>query len=99
RPFSQFVVLTSRLQRPTYGCEASTSDSLSGTRADDGVPSKSTAESTDTLPALLREKKPPIVRREGQLYQFPRKRMALAVQDDHATSTTRLANGESGAPR
>src|SRR4029453_3019813 len=30
RPFSQFVVLTSRFQRPTNGCDATTSESLRG---------------------------------------------------------------------
>src|SRR5262245_50637847 len=60
RPFSQFVVLTSRLHWPIYGCDAATSESLSGSSSDEKENSDSIADSTERFLRLFAGKKRPL---------------------------------------
>src|SRR5262245_21069990 len=57
RPFSQLVVLTRRFHWPTYGCEATTSDSLRAGRLGMSARVSAAGESTKVRPARGSQRK------------------------------------------
>src|SRR5688572_24384873 len=89
RPFSQLVVLTSLFHRPTYGCDAATRPSLSGTESTSAGGEASTGKSTKLHPARGR-------RRRNTNRARQRGRLKLTIRELIGSDRPQIAGSSGG---